>query len=146
MLITQWLHCFWHSKTTPLLQGTSWVAAFVRSLLAEGHVVPLGFFIYNLPVPWEAKDQPALGKEALNIVKKTGFDMATFIQPSVRTRVLWHDPDHITHEQLQKQSGILPGYLYTHGQGWPWDALENALLVLSLECRRSLSSSEPQDQ
>lgn len=106
MLITQWLgwlHFFWHSKTTPLLQSTAQLSA--RSLSAEGHAVPLGFLICSLPVPWEAKDQPALGKEALNIVKKTDFDTGTFIRSSVRMRVLWPDPDHITRGQLYKNQG-----------------------------------------
>lgn len=52
-----------------------------------------------------AKDQPALGKEALNIVKKTDFDTGTFIRSSVRMRVLWPDPDHITCGQLYKNQG-----------------------------------------
>lgn len=134
MLITQWLgwlHCFWYSKTTPLSQSTSWVAAFIRSLLTEVHVVPLGFFICNLPVPLDAKDQPALGKEALNTVKKTSLDMGTFIQPSVRTRLLWPDPDHITCEQLHKNQGYCLAIFTPVGKGGPgvpWSRTWGALL------------------
>lgn len=87
--------------------------------MGQGHVVPFGFFICNLPIPREAKDQPALGKEALNIVKKTGFDTGTFIQPAVRMRFLWPDPDHITREQLHKNQGYCLATCMPVGKGGP---------------------------